>query len=169
MAPPLPAVDANGSRSMVATIVVAGEPALKTKRKSRRRSRRTRATGRPGANDDGASNRLRVALRQSNEHPRAGERQSQSTPRAPIVSNIPFECPACRLHRIRARHPLYRCRNFREYTLSERSNLVYRWNLCELCLNEGHDSPDCDQSPCPRCNGAPHNSVICPRGAARFN
>lgn len=142
--PSRPAGEAVGSPqvALVASVSVisgaTGGAVPKMKRKRRHRSRRRRANPLPIPMDSNVTDHRQSTGRQSTERPIAMVRHIQPKPLARIASNIPSECPACRMHRIRARHPLYRCQNFREYSLSERAHFIYRWNLCELCFNEGH-------------------------------
>ena len=51
-------------------------------------------------------------------------------------------------------HPVFLCRDFKNMSVSARSNVVVKFKLCLNCLKSGHDVTKCDkQSYCraPNC------------------
>ena len=59
-------------------------------------------------------------------------------------------------------HPVFLCRDFKNMTISARTDVVVRFKLCSNCLKSGHDVTKCDkQSYCraPDC-AVKHNSLL---------
>lgn len=61
-------------------------------------------------------------------------------------------------------HPIYRCNIFRQQlTLGERWRTVEQHNLCPHCLFPDVEGHKCQNAGCPKCDGAKHSSLLCPR------
>ena len=68
-----------------------------------------------------------------------------------------------------ANHPVWRCRTFRNMTLTERKHIVESNNACTHCLETGHAYTDCKmrfKCTVPDCGSTSHNLLLHEHGSA---
>lgn len=71
--------------------------------------------------------------------------------------------PACDLCAGQTHWP-FKCPQFREKSIAERTNYVITHRMCTNCFSFKHFSKNCPDKGCPRCNKK-HNSCLCPLNA----
>lgn len=86
------------------------------------------------------------------------DRDSNSKHKSENQSDKPV-CLLC----VDKRHFLWHCVKFRALALTERVERVKEWKICPCCLIKKHSSDNCEQTGCPRCDGAKHNNMMCPK------
>lgn len=57
-------------------------------------------------------------------------------------------------------HWPFKCEKFRSLQLADRKAYVVRHEMCFNCFSRKHESSQCPDRTCPRCN-TPHNSLLC--------
>lgn len=61
-------------------------------------------------------------------------------------------------------HPVIHCAKYKKIeTLNERRNVANKHELCYNCLRPYHSAKECYADGCKRCDGAKHNSLLCPK------
>lgn len=75
------------------------------------------------------------------------------------VSNPPPSCFTC----VDKRHLPWHCQKFRSLAVPARLELISKAGLCPCCLIAKHSSSGCGREGCRRCDGAKHNSLLCPK------
>lgn len=60
-------------------------------------------------------------------------------------------------------HHLWECQSFKSAPIKKRTELVDQWGLCRTCLKV-HEKGLCKFRGCKACDGALHNSLLCPQG-----
>lgn len=62
-------------------------------------------------------------------------------------------------------HPLFKCKEFLEFSYQKRWEVVNNKDICPLCMVQRHRVIECSRGPCKRCRPPqPHNSTLCITG-----
>lgn len=83
----------------------------------------------------------------------------RATGKSTGANNKKIICEACD-----AEHHIFDCKDvFLKLSLGQKIEFLNRRRLCLNCTKRGHKAENCFSVRCGRCNGAPHNSIICPK------
>lgn len=113
------------------------------------------ASPRKSSNSD---TRQQYKKRKGSDHHTRAESNAAYSNNPASTSAVVRKCKMCT-----DSHPLWECQAFKAAPIKKRTELIDQWGLCRTCLKV-HEKGACKFRGCKLCDGALHNSLLCPQG-----